>query len=537
MDPAEYLRALRRRWAVIVAAVGVAITVAWFTSTIVPVGVPTVSYEAEVLLLDTGTSSQAPSDISSLDTMSSLVTIRPVAERVAKRLEYDGDAMSLAARVQAFTGVDSGILTISAKGSDPGDSEQLANAFTEEFLAFLSERKSKANAREQGFLLEQINDLTKQIDAIEGRIERSGEEDRELLESERSAMISTYGFLQQNYQQLNSAAAEADRLQIIQEATAKTVTTEGFQAPRSTSSRLILAAIVGLFGGIGLALLLERIDTRIKTRLAAEKHFGMPVLSEIPPLEAKPRNGAGNIVTSSRPTSPSADAFRLLAASLAGPQDGQSQVTGEAGGRGKIILVASGDRHEGRTSVVANLAAAFSQVGQRVLVLSCDFRNPGLHDVFGLQNGTGLSDALRRRWNGQSILETQVHETALPGVALVPSGSIPPRPSTLLTTPTMGKALEEARKLADVVLIDTPPMLMASDAAHLMGDVDAVLVVARAGKTTAEQAERVRDLLGRLGAPVVGLALNEARDLPLPRGRWLLPIYWGALAEKVLRRG
>jgi capsular exopolysaccharide synthesis family protein len=538
VDPAEYLRALRRRWAVIASAVAVALAVGWFTSTVVPVGVPTVSYHADVLLLDTGTISQAPSDISSLDTMSSLVTIRPVAERVAKRLGWDGDPMSLAARVQASTGEDSGILSISATGSDPRDAERLADAFTEEFLAFLSDRKSKAIAREQGFLLEEINELTKQIDRLEGRIAGSEEADRELLESERNAMISTYGFLQQQYQQLSTAAAEGDRLQVIQDATAQTVTTEGFQAPRSTSSRLILAGILGLLAGVGLALLLERLDTRIKTRQAAEQHFGLQVLSELPPVEATPNGmGVGGIVTSSQPTSPSADAFRLLAASLAGPQDDQPSRAKKAGGKGRVILVASGDRHEGRTSVVANLAAAFSQVGQRVLILSCDFRHPSLHAVFGFQNGSGLSDALRRRWNGESILETQVRETALPGVSLVPSGSVPPRPSTLLTAPTMGRALEEARKLADVVLIDTPPMLLASDAAHLMGDVDSVLVVARAGKTTAEQAERVRDLLGRLGAPVVGLALNEARDIPLPRSRWLLPAQWRALGGRVFRRG
>jgi capsular exopolysaccharide synthesis family protein len=538
MDPAEYLRALRRRWVVIAAAVGVALAVAWFTTSVVHVAVPTVSYQAEVLLLDTGTVSTTPAEISSLDTMASLVTIRPVAERVAERLRYEGDPMTLAAGVSATTGENSGILTIRAVGSDAVQAERIADAFTEEFLAFLSDRKSNTIAREQQFLLEQLNDLSKQMDNLEGRIDASFGGEKERLTAERNAKITTYGFLQQQFQQLNTAAAERDRLQVIQEATAETVTLEGFQAPQSTGSRLILAGMVGLFAGVGLALLLERIDTRIKTKLAAEKHFGFQVLSELPPVDAKPNGtGASGIITSSQPTSPSADAFRLLAASLAGPQDGQSGQAKQAGGKGQVILVASGGRHEGRTSVVANLAAAFSQVGQRVLILSCDFRHPSMHTVFGFQNGSGLSDALRRRWNGQSILETQVHPTSLPGVSLVPSGSVPPRPSTLLTAPTMRKALEEARKLADVVLIDTPPMLLASDAAHLMGDVDSVLVVARAGKTTAEQAERVRDLLGRLGAPVVGLALNEARDFPLPRGRWPLSTQWSALVERVLRRG
>jgi capsular exopolysaccharide synthesis family protein len=538
MDPAEYLRALRRRWAVIVAAAGVALAVAWFTTSVVPVAVPTVSYRAEVLLLDTGAVTTAPAEISSLETMASLVTIRPVAERVAERLRYEGDPMTLAAGVSATTGESSGILSIRAVGSDAEQAERTADAFTEEFLAFLSDRKSTTIAREQQFLLDQLNALSKQMDNLDRQIAISVGGEQERLTAERNAKVSTYGFLQQQFQQLNTAAAERDRLQVIQEATAETVTLEGFQAPQSTGSRLILAGMVGLFAGVGLALLLERIDTRIKTKLAAEKHFGLQVLSELPPIDAKPNGtGAGGIITSSQPTSPSADAFRLLAASLAGPQDGQRSGEKKAEGKAQVILVTSGGRQEGRTSVVANLAAAFSQVGRRTLILSCDFRHPSLHEVFGFQNGTGLSDALRRRWNGQSILETHVRATELPGVSLVPSGSVPPQPSTLLTAPAMRKALEEARTLADVVLIDTPPMLLASDAAHLMGDVDSVLVVARAGKTTSEQAERVRDLLGRLDAPVVGLALNEARDFPLPRGRWLLSSQWRALAERVLRRG
>jgi capsular exopolysaccharide synthesis family protein len=203
---------------------------------------------------------------------------------------------------------------------------------------------------------------------------------------------------------------------------------------------------------------------------------------------------------------------------------------------GRVILVTSGGPQEGRSSVVANLAAAFSQVGRRVLILSCDFRHPSLHEMFGVQNGTGLSDVLRRRWNGQPILREHVRQTKLPGVSLVPSGSIPPRPSSLLTTPTMRNVLAEARREANVVLLDTPPMLLASDAAHLVEEVDTVLVVARAGKTTAEQAERVRDLLGRLGAPAAGVALNEARDLPLPSRRWLRLAHWWATVSNRLRR-
>lgn len=538
MDPADYIRALRRRWAVIVAAVAIAVSVAWFTTTVVPVAVPTVTYEAEVLLIDTGTVSQGPSEFSSLDTMASLVTIRPVAERVAQELGYEGDPMTLAGRVRASTGEKSGILVIAAAGSDPRDAETLADTFTREFLGFLSDRKSKTIAREQQFLHEQLTEISKEIDSLERHIVAASGSERERLEADQSGKLFLYGSLQQSLTQLATSAAERDRLQIIQEATARTVTLEGFQAPRTITSRLILAGVLGLLAGVGLALLLERLDTRIQTRSSAEKHFGLPVLSEIPPMQPN-GVGVGSIVTSSRPTSPASDAFRLLAASLTGPahQDGEGEeVALSDQSDGRVILVTSGGPQEGRSSVVANLAAAFSQVGRRVLILSCDFRHPSLHDMFDVQNGTGLSDVLRRRWNGQPILGEHVRQTKLPGVSLVPSGSIPPRPSSLLTTPTMRNVLAEARREANVVLLDTPPMLLASDAAHLVEEVDTVLVVARAGKTTAEQAERVRDLLGRLGAPAAGVALNEARDLPLPSRRWLRLAHWWATVSNRLRR-
>jgi capsular exopolysaccharide synthesis family protein len=537
VDPAEYLRALRHRWAVIVAAVAVAVLVGWFTSTVVPVAVPTVSYRAEVWVLDTGATVTAPGEISGLSTMASLVTIRPVAERVAERLGFEGDPMSLTARVAATTGEESGIMVIAATDAGPKEAERLAEAFTLELLGFLSDRKTEAIAREQEFLSKQLSKITKEIDSLDQRIELALGSEKDRLEAERNGRLFLYGSLQQQFQQLGAASAESDRLQIIQEATAQAVTTEGFQPPRSTASRVILAAVLGLMLGVGLALLLERLDTRIKTRQAAEKHFGFPVLSEIPPMAG---NGGGAIVTSSQPTSPAADAFRLLAASLGDSDAGQpaGMAPGEAPehNEAKVILVASAASQDGRSSVVANLAAAFAQVGKRALILSCDFRHPTLHQMFGLQNGVGLSEVLRKHWNGEPILAAHVRKTSLPGVALVPSGSLPPRPSTLLTTPTMLEVLREARRLADVVLLDTPPILLASDAAHLVGEVDLVLVVARAGKTTAEQAERARDLLKRLDAPVAGLALNEARELLLPSRRWARLAEWRTVALRLLHR-
>jgi receptor protein-tyrosine kinase len=110
-------------------------------------------------------------------------------------------------------------------------------------------------------------------------------------------------------------------------------------------------------------------------------------------------------------------------------------------------------------------------------------------------------------------LTQAIRQSPLPRVMVVGSGTRPEAPSALLTSETMRQVLAEARRLGRVILIDTPPLLDASDAAHLFPEVDAVLVVARAGKTTVAQAQGTAGLLKRLNAPAVGVVLNCARGM------------------------
>jgi non-specific protein-tyrosine kinase len=180
-------------------------------------------------------------------------------------------------------------------------------------------------------------------------------------------------------------------------------------------------------------------------------------------------------------------------------------------------LVTSAAPGEGKTLVVANLAATYAELGKRVLVLSCDFRRPKIHRLFGVPNDQGLSKALEAG-NGRPILRGHVRSTSLTNVRVVPSGETPESAGELLTSRNMREALIEARKDADIVLLDTPPVLATSDASHLFPEVDTVLLVARAGKTTAEVAERSSELLRRMRAPVVGVALNGSTEEMVPRG-------------------
>jgi capsular exopolysaccharide synthesis family protein len=300
----------------------------------------------------------------------------------------------------------------------------------------------------------------------------------------------------------------------------------GFQAPRTQGSRLLLAALLGLALGVGIALLLERVDRRIRTKEAAETGFALPVLAEVP----LGRQGIGRLLSPSagRLRQLSADAFRLLAAGVMGSSTNGGKNGPQAGGPRRstpprTILVTSAGPDEGKSVVVANLARTFAEQGRSVMVLSCDFRRPGVHRLFGVSDEGGLAEALANP-NGQGILADHVRETDIGRVRVVPSQPSPEHSGELLRSENMRRALEEARQGSDLVLLDTAPLLT-SDAAHLVPEVDAVLVVARAGRTTIEMADRTREFLDRLGAPAVGVALTGTSTAVLPRryysrGRW-----------------
>ena len=171
-----------------------------------------------------------------------------------------------------------------------------------------------------------------------------------------------------------------------------------------------------------------------------------------------------------------------------------------------VVLVTSAIRGEGRTSIVVNLAACLAETGRRVLVLDSDFRSPSTHIYFNLSDGRGLSDLLATQL--ATDLDHLATPTQIAGVRLVTSGTSVDQPAALLSR--MAALLSEARRLADVVLLDSPPVLESNDAIDLLPHVDAILLVARTGVTTVTQAERTADVLSRVDATPIGIALVDS---------------------------
>nr|WP_275564002.1 CpsD/CapB family tyrosine-protein kinase [Kitasatospora sp. SID7827] len=166
----------------------------------------------------------------------------------------------------------------------------------------------------------------------------------------------------------------------------------------------------------------------------------------------------------------------------------------------------SGRSGDGRTSTVANLAAALGETGRQVLVLDCDFRQPELNEQFGMDEGPGMAELLSGEQ--RTDLVELIRPTRVPNVAMISGGHATAYPAALVLR--AGEVLALARRHADVVLIDSSPLLNANDAYDLVQHADTVLVTLMAGNVRPEEADRVSELLARTGVPVAGVALLGA---------------------------
>lgn len=489
MDPIRYLKAFRRRWAWIVACVVVAVAAGWLTTeTVVPVDPdPPKFFAAEAMLLTDGSGGDPLTN--NLNTLAVVTTTTPVLSEVARILGYEGDPNDLASGVSVVPETETGILRISVGGSVQSEVRRTAAAFQRGLLLYLAGRRTTA-------ILEQIEGLDAQM--VELRASGAGPEGLVTLQQERAQLVVDL-----------RNAVEHVGLQPIAPPIAQEVVTSGIQADDvSRNGRLAIVGVLGLLAGLALALVLERFDTKVRTRDTAEERFGIPVLAEVPRI---PRGERHSIVTSSLPTSAAADAFRLVGA-------GVGVVTPHPGGdlaKARTVLVTSPGPSDGKTTLVVNIAAALAEEGARVLVVSADLRRPRLHEAFSASRTPGLVDAAQTT---EPKLNELVQASSLPNVWVLASGNRTSRPGGVLGSPQMRSLLAQARDLVDWILIDTSPLLAATESALLLKEADLVILVAMANRTSTALARRATETLRQLEVPNVRVVLNLSREVVMPAG-------------------
>lgn len=508
MEPFEYLRLLQRRWRLLAACVLVAATAAWVTAP-GQQSADSVRYQADSTIVRDSTA-EAPQ---ALATVQLFMRTGEVPRRVADRVGFDGNPLLLARSLAFETDDAIGTLSVRATGDSPEEAADLANAFVDETLAFLGE---EAQARQQEAIdatTAEVARLQAEIDGLEAQIDQAeaAGASTALLEAQRDARLTSYGSVLAEQGALADQAAPSAGYEVLEPALAELAgpVDGGISAPRSRPVRAAIGVVVGLLLGAGAILLVERVDPRLYTREQVEEAFGLPVVAEIP--DAQPE-GEHRIATITEPASALTESYRSLRASLLLMPTVVLTGTGgrsreeERDGEPAVVLVTSPEPGDGKTTTVANLAAGFAEAGRNVLVLGCDFRRPMIQQYFGASNDRGLADVFTG--STTELLEV-VQPTNVPGVRIASSGR---QLTNMGDVASVGRqVVTRARSHADIVLVDTAPLLATNDATELIPAADSIVIVCRAGKTTAEAARRTVDLLARLGAPVVGVALIGGR--------------------------
>jgi len=282
----------------------------------------------------------------------------------------------------------------------------------------------------------------------------------------------------------------------------------------SKSRNLALAFLVGLVGGIGLALLREYLDNTVKTPDDIEALAQLPSLAVVPAftttngaakrhrlLEPGKRNGDEariELVSHLLPKSHISEAFRALRTSL---------LLSQADHPPQVILVTSALPQEGKTTAAANLAVTLAQLGDSTLLIDADLRKPGVSRALSLGDGkyAGLSSYLA----GVSSLDLiTVPHPLVSNLAAIPTGPLPPNPADLLASDRVAKAVAELRSKYKFIVIDSPPIMAATDAVILSVLADGVLLVVRSGETPKQAFTRTRDLLISVKCRLLGVILN-----------------------------
>ncbi len=494
------MKLLRRRWPVIAVSVLVAASLAWVYSEAtseeapLPAGAST-TFGATILLWDPGAEATgAAGPAMSPAALAQVVEGPNVAPIAAEIMYFSGDPAQLLPRVRAGVDPSTGYLRITGIGKDAASAETIANAFSQGLIVHLTRLQATKIDQERHALQDRIAALTESgagpvaIEALRDRLRH--------LSVQEAVPVSLAVLQQVPPTPTPLAAGDAD-----------VATEAGLWVPDTVGSRVLLASLLGLLVGILLALVLERFDTRIRSSGRAEEAFGMPVLAEVPAIPAGRRDG---VVMASHPYSRAGNAFRLI-------QTGTARW--HAARRGAMtILVTSPEARDGKTTVAANLAAAYAQAGNRVLVVSCDLRRPAIHEMFGLADEPGLTDALRAIDDdgGSLDLSGYLKPCSVLRVAVLPSGRATDRPSEILGSAAMQHLGERLKKITDVVILDGAPLVVAGDVVPLLALADGVVVVARAGKTRRLVATGTATLLERHGRAEGGVVLNDAREFSIP---------------------
>lgn len=388
-------------------------------------------------------------------TQAALARTPEVARRTIAALRLRGSSIhDVLAAISVDPQADSDILVFTGRGRTPAAARRLTNEFARQFTVYTGTLDTASVVRARA-------EVRRQLAALEA----AGREDGDLYEAltEKSQLLAALRVARENRAIISYPADVAVQT-----------------APRPVRDA-ILGLLLGGVLGVVLALLVDALDTRVRSAAEITELLGQPLLARLP---SPPRRLArrDRLVMLAQPTGPHAESFRMLRSNVEFTLLGRDERT---------ILVTSAVDREGKSTTVANLAVALARGGRRVALVDLDLRRPHLHRFFDVPITPGISDvalgraslegALRPVDLGTGTLAANHPQVpAGPGLlAVLPRGPLPPQPGEFVGSAALRTILARLEATFDLVLVDVPPMLRVGDAMTLGAAVDGILVVAR----------------------------------------------------------
>ena len=503
MELREYLAPLKKWWWLLVISTVIATVSAYFATQKLPS-----IYQASTTL------SIGRAIYEANPTGSDLVLTRQLSEVYANILQQEPVRNATKTRLgltklpQYVARPNGQYLQIVVTDTDPERAQVVANELALQLIELRS-GPEQANQERQAFVNQQLDDLQNDITATQEEINKLQRELGKLFSASEitdtqqqiDALQTKLTTLQTNYASLlaNTLQGAINILSVLSPAARP-------QDPIGPNrlALILVAGASGLVLAAGAAYYLEFLDATIKTPEEIGRLFQLPVIGYIAEtrkmVEGKPH-------VAEQPHSTVAEAFRSLKTNLE-----FSEVDKPL----KTILVTSAAAAEGKTTIATNLAIVMAQGGKKVILLDADLRRPKVHVFLALPNQTGASDIIR---GGVDILET-IQTWKDENLIVITAGGRAPNPTELLDSEQMSELLASLKNMADIVIVDSPPFFVA-DAWVLSAKVDGVLLVVRTGHTHREAVRTVMEQTNRVGARVVGVALNR-----IPRQAEYYGDYW-----------
>jgi non-specific protein-tyrosine kinase len=431
-----------------------------------------------------------------VNTYARIAVSRDVLTKVAQKLNLSTKPADLAKQIQVKPIQDTELIGISTESTDPDQAVALAKTLAELIIEennrlYLGGEKSAYEI--VGDQLQTVNkSLTEkrtQLQTLQAQTDASKDTISSLTQ-EITGLEQSYNALLQQYESLRTN--EAIRNNSVSMVESPTLPEKPVRP--NWMLNIILAAFLGLIGGIGLAVGENAVDGTVREASQVSREVDLPVLGAVPHVsEAKGHRSLVALETGQ--LTPVSEAYRFIRANL--------QAMGLADSL-KTIVVTSAESGDGKSTLVANLAVSIARSGLRVAVVDCDLWHPTQHKLFGNLEGPGLCDWLHEKTQLAKILQP----TSVPTLRVITTGQVDDAPSETLTDARIAQLITSLRLAADVVLFDTPPVLQIADVVTLSPMVDGVLLVVGQGHVLTDQVRGAVEQIRLVKGNLLGLVMN-----------------------------